>query len=94
MAEYDKDAGEQQRLPISLLPFAVQLQDVVSIDIVARRFPVDLPPDMSVNIRIGVISFDNSQQVERRLKFLSADACIQAYGLDVLRDLQYSPFDA
>jgi hypothetical protein len=42
---------------------------------------------------VGVISFDNSQQVERRLKFLSADVCIQAYGLDALSDLQYSPFD-
>jgi hypothetical protein len=42
---------------------------------------------------VGVISFDNSQKVERRLRFLSADGCIQAYGLDVLTELQYSPFD-
>lgn len=43
--------------------------------------------------QVGVISFDNSQKVERRLRFLSADECIQAYGLDALTELQYSPFD-
>lgn len=64
MSEHDEDASEQQRLPISLLPFAVQLQDVVSIDIVARRFPVDLPPGMSVNIHTNIdgIAVDAEQR--------------------------------
>jgi preprotein translocase subunit SecB len=64
MSEHYEDADKQQRLPISLLPFAVQLQDVVSIDIVARRFPVDFPLDMSVNIHTNIdgIAVDTEQQ--------------------------------
>lgn len=42
---------------------------------------------------VGVISFDTSSMVIRRLDDLDAANCIQAYGLDALSDLQYSPFD-
>jgi preprotein translocase subunit SecB len=53
MSEHDEDAGEQRRV-LNSPPFAVQLHDIVSIDIVAKRFPVDLPPDMSVNIHTSI----------------------------------------
>ncbi len=31
-----------QGQPISLLPFAVQLQNILPVEIIARRFPIDL----------------------------------------------------
>jgi len=53
--------------PISLQPFAVQLQNIVPVDIVARRFPVEVntnngtPINISLNI-VGLhIDADNLQ---------------------------------
>ncbi|HWS84619.1 MAG TPA: hypothetical protein VN207_10210 [Ktedonobacteraceae bacterium] len=34
-------------LPISLIPFEVQLKNVVPVEIVAKRFPVDIAPEKS-----------------------------------------------
>jgi hypothetical protein len=43
--------------------------------------------------QVGVISLDPSRLVEQRLKWLDAADCIQAYGVDVLNELQSSPFE-
>ena len=43
--------------------------------------------------QVGIISFDTSKRVERRLRAFNAALCIQAYGIDVLNELQYSPFE-
>ncbi|MEO7022248.1 MAG: hypothetical protein ABI234_19020 [Ktedonobacteraceae bacterium] len=42
---------------------------------------------------VGVISLDPTKMVLKRLRHLGADDCVQAYGVDMLRDLHYSPFD-
>lgn len=43
--------------------------------------------------QVGVISFDASRKIMRRLKYLEADSCIHVYGLDRLGELRDSPFD-
>jgi hypothetical protein len=43
--------------------------------------------------QVGVVSFDASRLVEKRLKVLSAARCIRAYGNEALNRLQYSPFE-
>lgn len=43
--------------------------------------------------QVGVISLDPSKLVERCLKRLHAASCIQAYGVDTLYELEYSPFE-
>lgn len=41
-------------LPISLVPFAIQLQNVVPIEIVAKRFPVAITPEIPVNSTLNI----------------------------------------
>ena len=55
MTTNDENDTPQHSLPISLVPFAVQLQNVVPVDIVARRFPVDFPSGMSVNFHTNIV---------------------------------------
>ena len=43
--------------------------------------------------QVGIISLDTNKAVERRLRWLQADPCIQAFGIDTLDELRYSPFD-
>jgi hypothetical protein len=43
--------------------------------------------------QVGVISLDPSRAVEKRLRWLHADPCIQAYGVETLNELEYSPFE-
>ena len=42
---------------------------------------------------IGIISFDPSSMIQRKLKQLHADPCIRSYGIDHLMTLRYSPFN-
>jgi len=44
--------------PISLQPFAIQLLNVVPIEIVARRFPVDISDNTQINIGINIVGLD------------------------------------
>lgn len=44
-------------------------------------------------VQVGVISLDPSKLIEKRLRRLNASSCVQAFGVDVLRELQYSPFE-
>jgi len=56
-----------QNLPISLIPFEVQLQNVALIEIAAKRFPVNISPETSVNIQMSMegLSVDpDSQQAQ------------------------------
>ena len=43
--------------------------------------------------QVGVILLDPSRAVEKRLRWLHAAPCIQAYGVDTLNELEYSPFE-
>jgi len=42
---------------------------------------------------IGIISFDPSPMIKRKLKQLNADPCIKPYGIDRLMTLRDSPFN-
>jgi hypothetical protein len=44
-------------------------------------------------VQVGVVSLDPSKLVKHRLRRLEAARCIQAYGVDVLNELQYSQFE-
>ena len=44
-------------------------------------------------VQVGAISLDPSKLVEKRLRRLDASRCIVAFGVDVLNELQYSPFE-
>lgn len=44
--------------PISLQPFAIQLQDVFAIEIVAKRFPVDNSSDTQINTNINIVGLN------------------------------------
>lgn len=54
MTAHNEDADTTQCKPLSPLPFAVQLQNIVPIDIIAKRFPIDLPGGMPVNIHTNI----------------------------------------
>lgn len=41
--------------PISLQPFAIQLQDVVAIEIAAKRFPIENSSDTQINTNISIV---------------------------------------
>jgi preprotein translocase subunit SecB len=58
MAEEKIASGEANSpgfQPISLQPFAIQLQNVAPIEIIARRFPVDIKNDTQVNVQLNTI---------------------------------------
>lgn len=42
-------------LSISLIPFEVQLKNVVPVEISAKRFPVDIASETSVNIQMNIV---------------------------------------
>jgi len=42
---------------------------------------------------IGIISFDPSPMIKRKLKQFNADPCIKSYGIDRLMTLCDSPFN-
>jgi hypothetical protein len=42
---------------------------------------------------VGMISLDPSNIIIKRLRQFAAHSCIQVYGVDMLGDLRYSPFD-
>jgi hypothetical protein len=44
-------------------------------------------------VNVGIISFDASSTIKRRLNKLQAAPCIQAYGVETLNELEYSPFE-
>jgi preprotein translocase subunit SecB len=44
--------------PISLQPFAIQLQDVFAIEIIAKRFPVDNSSDTQINTNINIVGLN------------------------------------
>lgn len=52
-------------LPISLIPFEVQLKNIVPVEIVAKRFPVDIASETSVGIQMNITELsvdpDNKQ---------------------------------
>lgn len=54
MATHDENADTSQHKPLSPLPFAIQLQNIVPIDIIAKRFPVDLSNGIPVNIHTNI----------------------------------------
>lgn len=60
-----ESSGAPPDLPISLIPFAIQLQNVVPIEISAKRFPVNLVPDTPLNSEINIVGLyidpDNRQ---------------------------------
>lgn len=54
MTTHDEDANTSQHKAFSPLPFPIQLQNIVPIDIIAKRFPVDLPVGIPVNIHTSI----------------------------------------
>jgi preprotein translocase subunit SecB len=54
MTTDDENADAPKHKALSPLPFAIQLQNIVPIDIIAKRFPVDLPGEMPINIHTNV----------------------------------------
>ncbi len=52
--EYKQNIGEPPSLiiPISLQPFIIQLQNILPIEIIARRFSTDLPDNSHVQINL------------------------------------------
>lgn len=61
----DEGSVTPLNLPISLVPFAIQLQNVIPVEMVAKRFPVDLVPGIPVNSEINIVGLsidpDNRQ---------------------------------
>lgn len=55
MASNDENTKTPLNLPISLIPFAIQLQNVVPIEIVAKRYPVNIVPESPVNIEASIL---------------------------------------
>jgi preprotein translocase subunit SecB len=41
--------------PISLQPFAIQLQDVIPVEIVAKRFPVENSNNTQINTNLSIV---------------------------------------
>lgn len=64
MAPNDEDTTSSLNLPISLIPHVVQLQNIVPIDITAKRFPVEVVPTARVNFGINIsgLSIDSEHR--------------------------------
>jgi len=57
VVEGDTDPKKQ---PLYFLPFAVQLQNIFAIEIIAKRFPVNIsnPPNTNLNLNVEDIQID------------------------------------
>jgi preprotein translocase subunit SecB len=64
MDSNNEDTTSSLNLPIALIPHVVQLQNIVPIDITAKRFPVEVVPTATVNFRISIsgLSIDSEHQ--------------------------------
>lgn len=64
MASNNEDTTSSPNLPIALIPHVVQLQNVVPIDIIAKRFPVEINPTarMDSGINITGLSIDSEHR--------------------------------
>lgn len=61
----DESMPDVLNLPISLIPFGIQLQNVLPIEMVAKRFPVDFVPETALNSDVNLInvSIDSDSQL-------------------------------
>lgn len=61
-------------------------------DCIDLKYLYEAAEDEYYQAHVGIISLDPTKMIIRRLRYLCANSCIQAYGVDMLGELRNSPF--
>lgn len=93
LQEVDIAALSHKRRQLEGYECKTKAQAVMHDDCIDLQYLYKAARKEDYQAHIGVISLDTSKMVTRRLKRLGSDPCIQAYGVDILSELRYSPFD-
>lgn len=91
--EVDIAAISEERRQLEAYECKMKAHHFVDHDRSDLEFLYNAAKEEDYQVQVGVISLDPSKLVERRLGWLNAAPCIQSYGVDVLGELQYSPFE-
>jgi hypothetical protein len=80
--------GELEGYECKLKAMALANHDCLDLECLYRA-----AAEEEFRAQVGVISFDATKMVERRLRHFQTAPCVLAYGVDGFDELEYNPFD-